>query len=147
MAAAQAGGRRGGGEDGSGEDGGVHAEEGVAGAPDDAEGAREAGEVEEHGAGEGVEDADGGLALVEQDEEAGAEGDDPAAAEAEAHAEAAARGGLEEGDLIGVVRARRVAVAERGPADRGVVAPWRWPPRRGETVLARQSEQAARRAM
>jgi hypothetical protein len=69
-----------------------------------------------------VEHPDFVLALVEEDGEAGAEGNDPVAAEAAvADAETAAGGGLEEGNLAGVVRAHRVAVAERGPAARGEV--------------------------
>ena len=63
-------------------------------------------------AGEGMQDADGGGSLVEQDEEAVGEADDAVAAELQqADADAPAGGGAEEGDLACVGRAHAVAVA------------------------------------
>lgn len=90
-----------------------------------------------------MEDADGVVALVEEDEEAGADGDDPVSGEVtDADAEAAAGGGLEEGDLAGVVRAHGVAVAERDPAARGevVVGAEEWGVRAGAPVGAGGAE-------
>ncbi|BAT02440.1 Os07g0591350 [Oryza sativa Japonica Group] len=70
-------------------------------------------------AGEGVEHADGGGALVEEDDEAVGEAHDPVATELrEADTEAPGRAGVEEGDLAGVVGAGGVAVAQRDPRAR-----------------------------
>ena len=106
-------------------DGSVHAEETlffIFHAYDDAKG-RGHGRDIEVGPGEGVEQANNGVALVDQDEEAAAEGDDPVAPEfrREAGAEAPSRAELDEGDLECVVRARLAAVVERDPAARAKV--------------------------
>lgn len=63
-------------------------------------------------AGEGMQDADGGGSLVEQDEEAVGEADDAVAAELrQADADAPAGGGAEEGDRPRMRRPRAHAVA------------------------------------
>lgn len=70
-------------------------------------------------AGEGVEDAEGGGVLVDEDEEAVREADDAVALELwQGDAEAPGGGRVEEGHRARVGRADAVAVAERDPAKR-----------------------------
>ncbi|KAB8106180.1 hypothetical protein EE612_040412 [Oryza sativa] len=98
-------------------------------------------------AGEGVEHADGGGALVEEDDEAVGEAHDPVATELrEADTEAPGRAGVEEG-VSQASSGRAASPSHSATHARGRSRCFRRVGSRGEGAHARQPEQTARNAM